>query len=65
MADITSRIGCSGEYGVDCGGLQSTLATEVEDEIRASLILWKRCFGFYVMIDDEHDEPPCDRLYCG
>ena len=61
------RIGCSGEYGVDCGGSAvHTSLQEVEDEIRnLAEFVGSDASGFYVMIDDdEYDEQPHEWLYC-
>ncbi len=62
------RIGCSGEYGVDCGGSAvHTSLQEVEDEIRnlKEFVGSSDASGFYVVIDDdEYDEQPHEWLYC-
>ena len=59
------RIGCSGEYGVDCGGSAvHTSLQEVEDEIRnLAEFVGAEASSFYVMIDDDEDEPN-EWLYC-
>lgn len=59
------RIGCRGEYGVDCGGSAvHTSLQEIEDEIRnLAHFVGAEASGFYVMIDDECDEPH-EWLYC-
>ena len=59
------RIGCSGRYGVDCGGSAvHTSLQEVEEEIRnLAEFVGSDASDFYVVIDDEYDEPH-EWLYC-
>ena len=61
------RVGCRGEYGVDCGGSAvHTSVEEVENEIRnLADFVGSDASGFYVIIDDdEDDEQPHEWLYC-